>query len=141
VPIYAGGGPHRLRQPSVTVLQMVAREPGAFVTDAEVLQEILHVYVARREWPAGRIVFDGFLDLMLGRIDGMQVADVVAAADLAASFPSLAARDSIHLAVMNRLGVTQIVTADAGFDLIPGIERLDPARFDEWRDSVLSDGA
>ena len=67
----------------------------------------------------------------------MLAADVMVAAGLAPAHPRLSARDLIHLAVMNRLGVTRIISADRGFDAVPDIELLDPAQFEEWRDSVV----
>jgi len=36
----------------------------------------------------------------------------------------LSARDAIHLAVMEREGVTRILTFDTGFDAMPGIQRI-----------------
>jgi predicted nucleic acid-binding protein len=89
--------------------------------------------MARRAWPAGRRVFDSFAELMSGRIESVLAADVRAAAELAAEYPSLDGRDLVHVAVMTRLGVNQIVSADRAFDRIADIERLDPARFSEWR--------
>jgi predicted nucleic acid-binding protein len=55
-----------------------------------------------------------------------------------ADHPRLEARDLIHFAVMRRFGVTRIISADRGFDGVPGIERLDPKRLAEWRDSVIA---
>ena len=138
VPIYAGGLDHPLRLPCLQILNVAAAGSDAFVTDAEVLQEILHRYVAIRAWQRGLEVFEGFSDLMEGRIEPMYASDVQDAASLTERYPALSARDLIHLAVMQRLGVTRIASADRGFDGIEGVERLDPARFDQWRDSVIA---
>jgi predicted nucleic acid-binding protein len=118
-------------------MRLIASRPGEFLTDAEVLQEILHVYKARREWPVGRVVFDAFALLMEGRVAAITALDVQTAADLADSLQRLSARDLLHVAVMQRLGLSRFVSADTGFDGISGIERLDPFRFDEWRGSIL----
>ena len=56
VPIYAAGREHPLKAPCVRVLELAAERPYDFVTDAEVLQELLHRYLAQRLWPAGRAV-------------------------------------------------------------------------------------
>jgi predicted nucleic acid-binding protein len=85
------------------------------------------------------VVFQGFVDLMERRVEPIYASDAETAAGLAGTHAGLSARDLLHLAVMDRLGVTRIITADTGFDRIPGIERLEPARFSEWRDSVLED--
>jgi predicted nucleic acid-binding protein len=36
----------------------------------------------------------------------------------------LSARDALHFAVMQRHGITQILSFDKGFDGLPGIERI-----------------
>jgi len=115
------------------VLRLVAGAADQFFTDAEVLQEIVHVYLARREWPAGQQVLLAFAELMAGRIASIEPGDPLSAAELAAAHRHLGSRDLLHMAVMRRLGVSAIVSTDRGFDAVPGIERLDPARFPEWR--------
>ena len=39
---------------------------------------------------------------------------------------------------MRRIGAGTIVTSDHGFDLVPGIRRLDPLQFDDWREEVFA---
>ena len=73
---------------------------------------------------------------MSGRTESIHGSDVEYAASLIEAYPGLQGRDLLHLAVMQRLRVTRIITADAAFDAVEGIERLDPARFEEWRDST-----
>ena len=46
VPIYAAGREHENKEPCVRVLMMAAEHSLSFVTDVEVLQELLHRYVA-----------------------------------------------------------------------------------------------
>ena len=62
----------------------------------------------------------------------MTIDDVLAAGKLANEHRGLSTRDLLHLAVMRRLGVTRIVTADADFDRVPGIVRLYPADDGAW---------
>lgn len=138
VPIYAAGRPHRLKEPSARVLMLAAERPEAFVTDAEVLQELLHRYLALRLWPQGREVFRHFADLMRERVEPVLAADAEQAARLADEHPELGARDLLHTAVMQRLGVLRLVSADAGFDRLSQLERLDPTNVQAWRD-ILSD--
>jgi predicted nucleic acid-binding protein len=103
-----------------------------FVTDVEVVQELLHRYLALHIWPEGRRSIEEFVELMRGRIEPMIVADVEMAARLADTHAQLSARDLVHASVMHRIGCSFVVTADKGFDEIGGIERLDPMRVDEW---------
>ena len=137
IPLYAAGSEHSLREPALEVMRLIARYQTSFVTDAEVLQEMLHRYLALRRWGPGQVVFERFATLMAGRTAAMLRRDVLLAAEAATAMPlKLSARDLINLAVMRRLGVTRVVSADRGFDPVPDVERLDPARIDEWRASV-----
>ena len=133
---YSAGRDHPMREPSRRILALVADNPDAFVTDAEVLQELLHRYLALRYWPAGRDSIEEFAHLMTGRIEPMFAVDVARAAQLADSYPGLSARDLVHAAVMFRVGSSRIATADTGFDLIEGIERLDPMKVDQWQGTL-----
>ena len=136
IPIYAGGGEHPLKEPSLEVLALIARRPGAFATDAEVLQELLHRYVALGRWSQGREVFQRFAALMAQRVEAIHAVDIETAATLADQHSGLAARDLVHVAVMARIGSAQIVSADRGFDRLAELERLDPANVGAWRIAV-----
>ena len=138
IPIYATGTPHPLKAPCMEIILLAGRYQDAFITDAEVLQEILHRFLAIRRWPERKPMFTHFVNLMRDRTVPILAEDVELAADLAEAQPNSEARDLIHLAVMRRLGVTHIISADSGFDGVPGIERLDPARFEEWRETMTS---
>lgn len=105
VPIYGAGREHTYRESCIRVLAAVCSDPEAFVTDAEVFQEIMHHYLRTERWEARR---------------------------LARAHGGLRTRDLPHVAVMHRLGVTRIVTAGADFGRVPGIIRLDPADDGEW---------
>jgi predicted nucleic acid-binding protein len=133
IPTYLGGSEHPLKEPSRNILATVAAHPEPFITDAEVLQELLHRYKSLRMWPEpGERTFIDFALLMRGRIEPMFAEDVQRAADLADAYVRLSARDLVHIAAMERAGATAIVTADHAFDNIDGIERLDPADAATW---------
>jgi predicted nucleic acid-binding protein len=125
IPMYLVGADH----PHKTVARLrleqaiVANEPLA--TDAEVLQELLHRYTAidRRE------AIGPAWDALLGVVDvvhPIELEDVTRARRLVSAAPSISARDAVHLAVMQRRGISRILTFDTGFDGILGIERLGP---------------
>ncbi len=137
VPIYATGRPHPLREPCIEILSFVAEHPDAFVTSAEVLQELLYRFLALRRWPQGREVLRGFADLMRERVEPVLAVDVERAAQLADSRPELSSRDLVHAALVQRLGLRYVVSADRDFDRLSGFERLDPASFGTWKDIVL----
>jgi predicted nucleic acid-binding protein len=138
IPIYAAGRPHSLKEPCSEVLKLIAWRPHAFVTSAEVLQELLHRYLSLKLWPdPGQIVVEQFELLMRSRTEAVGAGDVLAAARSANGFPGLSARDLLHLAVARRVGSSSIVTADRDFEGLSGIERLDPSELPVWRDRVL----
>ena len=64
VPIYASGRGHPNREPCARVLLMAAEHPLSFVTDVEVLQELVHRYIASGRWALGREVLQGFAEVM-----------------------------------------------------------------------------
>ena len=136
IPMYAAGSEHEFRAPCIELLGLVARHPLSFITDAEVLQELLHRYSAIRRWERGAAVLNEFALTMRGRVEPIVADDVEWAASLVTRHPRLSARDAIHAAVMRRLGIERIASTDGGFNGIPGIQRLDPARIDEWRGSI-----
>jgi hypothetical protein len=132
IPMYAAGRDHPLKAPCIQVLRLAASNPAAVVSDSETLQELLHRYLAIGRWTPGRSVLLAFARLMEGRIEPVSAGDMRLAADLADSVAGADARDLVHAAVMRRLSVTRIVSADRGFDRLPGVERLDPAAVDAW---------
>jgi len=123
IPMYLVGGehPNRLRAQLLLERAVVDNEPLA--TDAEVLQELLHRYAAigRRE------AIGPAWDALVGVVDvvhPIEVEDVTRARRLVTTAPALSARDAVHLAVMQRRGISRILTFDTGFDGIVGIERI-----------------
>ena len=137
VPIYASGRESPYKEPCARVIMMAAEHPSSFVTNAEVLQELMHRYLASRRWALGREVLQGFAEVMSGRIEPVHDEDILQASSLADSYPGISARDLVHAAVMRRLGADRIISADSDFDRLPGLTRLDPTHLEEWGDSVL----
>ena len=140
VPIYAAGGDHPYKEPCARILRMAAEQPQPFVTDSEVLQELMHRYLASGRWVLGREVLRAFAEAMNGRVEPVHAEDVLSASELADSHPGVSARDLVHSAVMQRLGVVRIISADTDFDSLEDVNRLDPARVGEWEHSILADG-
>ena len=134
VPIYAAGRPHPLKDPCVRILRLAAERPRTFFTDAEVLQELLHRYLALRLWPQGREVLERFSTIMRGRVEPVYATDIEAAAALADRYLSsgLAARDLLHVAVTTRVGAREVVSADRDYVKFSEIELLEPKDLDAW---------
>ena len=138
IPIYAGGADHPYKAPCLQILRIVALHPRLFFTDSEVMQEILHRYRSSGRWVLGRDIFQSFAETMHDRVEPVFLEDVELACDLADGHPEASSRDLVHAAVMKRLRIDRIVSADTDFDKLPGLERLDPANVTQWQDSVLA---
>jgi len=123
VPMYLVGSAHPNKEIARRLLEEAITAGETFCSDAEVLQEILHRYVAIRR-PAD---IDPAFDALLGIVDvvfPIERADVERARRVLRSSPTLSARDAIHVAVMLGRDIDRIMSFDAGFDGIPGIVRV-----------------
>jgi predicted nucleic acid-binding protein len=93
------------------------------VTDAEVLQEILHRYTAIRRPDAIQPAFSALLGVV-DEVFPIEGQDVERARDVLLGEPGLSSRDALHVAIMRRHSVRRILTFDTAFHRTPGIERI-----------------
>ena len=121
--MYLVGAPHPLKSDAQRLLERCVSERERLVTDAEVLQEILHRYVAIQRLDAIQPAFDALLSVV-DEVFPVDLDAVQRARTIVLGSRRLSARDAIHVAVMEREGVQRILSFDAGFDGFPGIERL-----------------
>ena len=114
VVMYSVGRQHPLRDPAREFFAESARNRTPLCTSAEVLQELMHAYLAvQRE-----STLDSAMALIArAGIDvwPLESDDVYLAWQLRSQFPALTARDLCHLASCRRRGVTDIKTFDRGF--------------------------
>ena len=96
-----------------------------YVLDAETLQEILHFYSRREELDKGMEIVEGLLS-RLTNIIAITADEIRAALSLMSGTRDLTARDAIHAAVVLEYDLEGIVSADRGYDRIPGLTRFDP---------------
>jgi uncharacterized protein len=123
VPMYLVGAPHPHKADSQRLLERFIAEGERLVTDAEVLQEILHRYVAINRRDAIEPAFDALLRVV-DEVFPIDADDVEAAKDVVLGVSRLSARDAIHVALMRRHSVARILTFDSGYDGVPGVTRL-----------------
>src|SRR5260370_8164134 len=105
------------------LLEKLISDRARLVTDAEVMQEILHRYVAIKCREAIQPAFDA----LLGVVDQVLAVDrsvTERAKQIVLGYARLSARDAVHLAIMEQHGIERILTFDSGFDGFPGIRRL-----------------
>lgn len=123
IPMYLVGKAHPHKIDAQRMLERCIADRERLVTDAEVLQEILHRYVALDR----RDMIPPAFDALLGVVDDVfpvERADMERAKDLVLGLARLGARDALHAAVMARRGVAWVMSFDADFDRVPGLKRL-----------------
>jgi len=123
IPMYLVGAPHPHKADAQQLLERLISDRQRLVTDAEVLQEILHCYVAINRRDAIQPAFAA----LLGIADEVLAIDrrtVERAKEIVMGHKKVSARDAVHLAVMEGHGIERILSFDSGFDGFPGITRL-----------------
>ncbi len=123
VPMYLVGSPHPHKVDAQRLLEAAIAAGERLVTDAEVLQEILHRYVAIDRRDAIQPAFDAILGVV-DEVFAITIADVQSAKTIVLGKRRLSSRDALHAAVMGREGVSRIMSFDSGFDGLPGVSRL-----------------
>jgi hypothetical protein len=123
IPMYLVGADHPHKTDAQRLLERAVVAGRALVTDVEVFQEILHRYVAidRRDAiaPAWEL-----LKSITDQIVPVDIDDATVARDLVLAGVAVSARNAIHVATMRRLGCSDILTFDRGFDAVPGVTRV-----------------
>jgi uncharacterized protein len=123
IPMYLIGAPHPHKTDARRLLEELVSGRERLVTDAEVLQEILHRYVAIDRPDAIQPAWNALLGIS-DEVFSIDRAAVDRAKDIVLGQRGLSARDAIHLAIMQIHGVRRILSFDLGFDGFPGITRL-----------------
>ena len=123
IPMYIVGDDDSRKLDAQLAVERLTGEDRRMATSSEVFQEILHRYVSI----ARRAAIEPAFEALRGIVDevfAVEEADVFAAKDIVHAHPELSARDALHVAVMRRREIRQIVTFDRGFDAVSGIARL-----------------
>ena len=123
VPMYLIGAAHAHKIDAQRALERLISERERLVTDAEVLQEILHRYTAIGQREAIQPAFDALLGVT-DEVLPIDIDVVQRARAIVLERPQLSARDAVHVAVMQAHNIERILSFDAGFDHLPGITRL-----------------
>ena len=119
VPMYLIGADTSRKAAARRLLERAIVDDEPLATDVEVLHRYLVIEQHEAIGPAWEAIV-GVVDV----IHPVEVEDVSRARRLIAAATSLSARDALHVAVMQRYGITRILSFDTGFDGILGIERL-----------------
>jgi predicted nucleic acid-binding protein len=123
IPIYLIGAPHPHKTEAQLILERLIAAGKRLVTDAEVLQEILHRYTAIDRRDAIGPALKATLDIV-DEVFPIEKSDVLRAGEIAQNRALLSARDAVHVAVMERHGLRSILSFDGDFDRWPGLQRI-----------------
>ena len=123
VPMYLVGAAHPNKDRAITALTQLVGDGERLITDVEVYQEILHRYTAIQRPDAIDAAFES-LDGIADDILTFGMSEIRYARALLGTVDGLSARDALHVAVMQKVGASSILSFDGGFDACPGIKRL-----------------
>lgn len=109
--MYAVGRPHPLKAEGQTFFIEASQKGKRLVTSAEVLQELIHVYL-----PVGRFeTLDAALELAISGTDQIlpiSSETVLHARNLTNTHPGLSARDLLHVSICQLHNITELKTFD-----------------------------
>ncbi len=123
--IYALGRDHPYREPCRAIINQLEERPHDYAVDTEMLQEVPYVFSRRRDIKIGVEAVSRLLDLFPDVIP-ITGAEIGTATRLIGQPPRLSVRDAIQAAVALEHGLEEIVTADKGFEDVPGLMLFDP---------------
>ena len=121
--MYLIGAAHPHKADAQLLLERLIASGQRLVTDAEVLQEVLHRYTAIHKREAIRPAFHAILDIVDDVIP-IEKPDVLRAGEIVQHRMKISTRDSVHIAVMERHGIHSVLSFDADFDRWPGLQRI-----------------
>lgn len=123
IPMYLVGAEHAHKTDALRLLDHLISTGERLATDTEVLQEILHRYVAIDRLDAIQPAFDAVLDIV-DDVFAVRLEDAQEAKDIVLGRYGVSARDALHIAVMRANQIDRILSFDSGFDRVPGIQRV-----------------
>lgn len=126
--MYAAGADHPYRRPCQASLDLIVNERLPAVVSCEVHQEILHRYLSLGLPDEAQQVSIN-LEILVPITLPVTMADIDLARKLIQRYPTLKARDLIHVAVMLQNDVSRILSTDAHFDQVSEVQRIDPRDF------------
>jgi predicted nucleic acid-binding protein len=123
IPMYLVGAEHPNKEAAARLVHSVVAQGERLVSDVEVVQEILHRYIAIKR----RDAIQPAIDALFGIVDEIfpiVLADTERAKRLLLTSDRFSARDALHIAVMQANDVEAVMTFDRAFDSVPGLRRL-----------------
>ncbi len=126
--MYAAGQGHPLREACRSSLKAAVNLGLNLVTDAEVLQEILHRYFSIHRPDTARTVYASAVG-MCEEVLPVYESHTTRALELLLHHTRLSARDALHVAIMEAQGIRLLLSTDRDFDGLKQVDRIDPRDF------------
>lgn len=126
--MYAAGANHPLREPCRRVLIRIGSGELDGVVSSEVIQEIFHRFISVRRPAEGLTQATEAMDFFAPVLP-ITHALMRRVPDLVKRYPSLDARDLVHVATCIHEGIPTIVSPDRAFDQVAEVRRIDPLAF------------
>jgi len=124
--VYAVGGEHPLRQPSVRLIEAIRRGLLTATTTVEVVQEFAHVFGRRRDRRDAARLGRAWAAL-LSPLISTEHDDLDRGLALYEETSRLGAFDAVLASVAITRGAAALVSADNAFGEVPGLRHIDPA--------------
>lgn len=122
--LYALGTEHSYREPCREIVKHLASGELAGELSVEILQEVVHV--RRRRGDPGASERAREIIAWGVPVHDLELDDLDAGLALMDEHPELHTRDAVHAGTARTRGIELIVSTDADFDPLPGLERIDP---------------
>ena len=127
--IYSVGRDHPLRWNCASAIKRIRDQEIRAILNTEIIQEILYRCQSIKELQLGiRLAKEAMA--LSSKILPVTDRDLALAIELLESRPQIDTRDAFHASTMINNDIKEIISTDSHFDLIPGINRIDPAH---WR--------
>lgn len=125
--IYAAGRESDCKSPCAQILADVVRGDLVAAISSEICQEIMYVYHRRRRPDLAVEVVERVLRMPLTVLPvGKAEMEIAVALYREKRSTGLPPRDAVHAAVMRQNGIRRVFSTDPHFDVLDGIERVDP---------------
>jgi uncharacterized protein len=128
--MYAAGASHPFKVPCVRILSDIETGVLVAVINTEILQELLYRYIHIKLADKGIQLCRDVLKYPLTVLPVVE-NDIRLAIDLFQTHQvtGIKPRDAIHAATMQNNGITRLISADADFDRLSSVIRVDPLAY------------
>ena len=123
--VYAKGVSHPLRDPCRDLVAGIAAGRVEAVTTVEAIQEFVHVRARQRDRHDATSLGQAYADLLAPLLP-VGADELRAGLTLFSATPGLGAFDAVLAAATTAAGADALVSADRGFDGVPGLSSVFP---------------